>query len=766
MSGAKSQFWRRAQRKRSTPGSGSGNIGLARSDDKWDEEEAEPLFYGDSSAKKHHSRSKKGAQQQPVYVAYGGPGGPRPPSYPYFDHDYDRDHRRYGGGRSADQSYSYFCCCFLFFMSLCLLLFSALLLFGAVGLVALMTGHMGASAGGGAQHPGGTATSLSSDYLGHLGGSGALLSPIASLVSGDGGTGGVQQQQQVARPQDVSDLKGGEEEVTPETKQGLPDAVSQQEGAQQQQQQEQQQQPEPEVEQQQKPQPQDEQQQEQQQQLQQTEPQALPDFNPDPQPNEKAMTAAAQAQEQQLQQQRQQEQQLQQQLQQQLEQQPEEVTSVRQPDVIKGNNYGDPDRAHQGSIADVQIKGMSRAQLDKILAEEAAQEEANKKELELINAMLGQVVNVQPKAEPQTLGHGAQSVTGAGGVQGQPQVIVASTREEYHRHNFILFTPFHSQEAWPYLYPVTPFRSVCTRRSAVQPKKYNDVYAYDVLPVLEDVEYSQLLLEFGAMFAVDASREELMTGLPWIGFQHWEARKAGFDLSPAAIQSLDNTLAPEDNSPPPGRDVFYYWLPTQYSSSADGLYSSCDRVYGKCSLVISSTLEELFTSREFVGSGVDVTTLRVNPVFLPPMPGAGKGFARSSNWVMDITEFHDFMSFLRMFVVTMETLWDVHSDSDKCPLSLVDGADASVDSGYRSNCWSIVMDRLVNIWVYHRGLHINFIDPVTGEVSEQYPIASRKMWKDKFSPNVMSTLVASFPWRLSAKASALLKGLEGPTVRR
>eukprot|EP00271_Cylindrocystis_brebissonii_P012297 TRINITY_DN305_c0_g1_i2.p1 TRINITY_DN305_c0_g1~~TRINITY_DN305_c0_g1_i2.p1 ORF type:complete len:1091 (+),score=394.62 TRINITY_DN305_c0_g1_i2:706-3978(+) len=320
----------------------------------------------------------------------------------------------------------------------------------------------------------------------------------------------------------------------------------------------------------------------------------------------------------------------------------------------------------------------------------------------------------------------------------------AQAMELYKRYSMVIYMPYHTEDAWPYLFNFAPFRSICTRKSAY--RRYDDDEdATDVLPVLKDEAYGWLLLEYGAMFTVDIMPSHTRFNKKWIGFQHWQTRQRGLELSLPALQKFNTLLQTSDET-----DVFYYWV----SLGEQDMYRNCDDVFGVCSLVISSTLKELFTPRDVLG-GVDVVTLEKDARFLPPMPGIDRGFATSTSWVMHEDYYHAFIKFMRMFFVTMESLWDLHDKPDECPLSMEKAGEP------KTSCWTFIMERVVNIWAYHSGLKFRFIDPATGAVYEQYPLDQRDRWPHEFSEPILTSLAQSFPFRLSTQSSQLYKDLGG-----
>jgi hypothetical protein len=149
-----------------------------------------------------------------------------------------------------------------------------------------------------------------------------------------------------------------------------------------------------------------------------------------------------------------------------------------------------------------------------------------------------------------------------------------------------IYEIYSGEGAWPFLHHGSLYRGITLSKGGRRPRS-DDVDAVTHLSVLDNPYYSDRLCEFGAMFAV-ANRIDAVHKLPWIGFQSWQAAGRKVSLSEKAEETLEETMAGENNE-----DVIYYWAPMDMDQTSN-FWSMCDwlnagrcRCFFKCSLSVS-----------------------------------------------------------------------------------------------------------------------------------------------------------------------------------
>lgn len=291
-----------------------------------------------------------------------------------------------------------------------------------------------------------------------------------------------------------------------------------------------------------------------------------------------------------------------------------------------------------------------------------------------------------------------------------------------------------------------------------------DISAPSILPVLNDLKYQSLLCEYGGIFAAanEASRwvnsgkkrnskSEKLQLIPsmWLGFISWKAADKLAELKDEMMDEFSLSL--RNGSIP--QDSVLYWGNHWNESLKGHFYEMCVEGHGdECLTVYSSTFAKLFGSNEMIGlreegESPDVKFL---PDFLFDMPDFPKGWSLCSYFIMSAPNLVEYARFGTAFFVTMESLYNIHDNSTFCPIWTWHwGNDL---------CWCFIMERLVNIWWYHAGKPILFLDRLTGRVEEFAPVEERQISPYFFPENLEITL-REFRDRLTGRSLELYDNL-------
>ncbi|KAI7740114.1 hypothetical protein M8C21_010332 [Ambrosia artemisiifolia] len=268
-----------------------------------------------------------------------------------------------------------------------------------------------------------------------------------------------------------------------------------------------------------------------------------------------------------------------------------------------------------------------------------------------------------------------------------------------------IYEPYFGQGAWPFLHQGSLYRGLGL--STKGRRSRDDIDAPSRLPLLSIPYYRDALGDFGAFFAT-ANRVDRIHKNAWIGFSSWRATaKKAYD-----IQARRHG------------DALYFWVrmdkdprnPMQHD-----FWTFCDAINaGNCRSAFSEALKKMY--------GV-----RGNLTSLPPMPADGDSWSVMHSWSMPTKSFLEFVMFSRMFVDALDAqVYEEHHQSGFCYLSL------SKDK----QCYSRVLELLVNVWAYHSARRMVYIDPTTGTLEEQHNFKSRrgKMWIKWFSYKTLKTM--------------------------
>ncbi|KAK8691720.1 hypothetical protein V6N13_075219 [Hibiscus sabdariffa] len=273
---------------------------------------------------------------------------------------------------------------------------------------------------------------------------------------------------------------------------------------------------------------------------------------------------------------------------------------------------------------------------------------------------------------------------------------------------------------WPFLHHGSLYRGLSLSRRARRLTS-DDVDAVGRLPLLNDTYYRDLLCEVGGMFSI-ANRVGSIHKRPWIGFQSWHAAGRKVSLSTEAEKVLEETIQRSKG------DVLYFWACLDFdgegerSNHALTFWSMCDMLNaGHC----RTTFENAFRMMYNLPSDMEA---------LPPMPQDEGHWSSLHSWVMPTKSFLEFAMFSRMFVDSLDALHSNSSEPGMCFLG----------STYleKKQCYCRVLELLVNVWAYHSGRRMVYIEPHSGLLEEQHPVEQRKefMWARYFNFTLLKTM--------------------------
>ncbi|XP_062205511.1 uncharacterized protein LOC133907474 [Phragmites australis] len=276
-----------------------------------------------------------------------------------------------------------------------------------------------------------------------------------------------------------------------------------------------------------------------------------------------------------------------------------------------------------------------------------------------------------------------------------------------------IYEIYTGEGAWPFLHRGSLYRGITLSKGGRRPRS-DDIDAVTRLSVLDNPYYRDLLCELGAMFAI-ANRIDTVHKLPWIGFQSWRAAGRKVSLSGSAEETLEETMAEENNE-----DVIYYWAPLVLDQSSN-FWSMCDFLNaGHC----RSLFEDAFRTMYGLPEGVAA---------LPPMPNDGDYWSTLHSWVMPTPSFLKFVMFSRMFVDSLHSLNENSTEPASCLLG--------ASQPEKRHCYCRILEVLVNIWAYHSGRKMVYLNPVTGDIREQHPLDERnEMWVKFFNFTLLKSM--------------------------
>ncbi|KAL5224134.1 hypothetical protein ABZP36_010773 [Zizania latifolia] len=276
-----------------------------------------------------------------------------------------------------------------------------------------------------------------------------------------------------------------------------------------------------------------------------------------------------------------------------------------------------------------------------------------------------------------------------------------------------IYEIYSGEGAWPFLHHGSLYRGITLSKGGRRPRS-DDVDAVTRLSVLDNPYYRDLLCEFGAMFAI-ANRIDTVHKLPWIGFQSWQAAGRKVSLSGSAEETLEQTMAGENHE-----DVIYYWAPMDMDQTSN-FWSMCDFLNaGRCRTLFEGAFRTMYGLPEGVAA-------------LPPMPNDGDYWSTLHSWVMPTPSFLKFIMFSRMFADSLHSLNMNSTDPASCLLG--------ASQPEKRHCYCRILEVLVNVWAYHSGRKMAYLNPVTGEIREQHPLDERnEMWVKFFNFTLLKSM--------------------------
>ncbi|CAK9313391.1 unnamed protein product [Citrullus colocynthis] len=271
--------------------------------------------------------------------------------------------------------------------------------------------------------------------------------------------------------------------------------------------------------------------------------------------------------------------------------------------------------------------------------------------------------------------------------------------------------------AWPFMHHGSLYRGLSLSTRALRLRS-DDVNAVGRLPLLNDSYYLDTLCEIGGMFAI-ANKIDNIHKRPWIGFQSWRASGRKVSLCKKAENVLEDTI--RDN---PKGDVIYFWAHLQVNrgSTPTTFWSVCDILNGGlCRTTFESTFREMFGLSSNMGA-------------LPPMPEDGGRWSALHSWVMPTPSFLEFIMFSRMFTHYL----DAHNKNQSQP----NGCLLASSELEKKHCYCRILEMLVNVWAYHSGRRMVYINPQSGFLEEQHLVEQRKefMWAKYFNFTLLKSM--------------------------
>ncbi|XP_021850674.1 uncharacterized protein [Spinacia oleracea] len=280
-----------------------------------------------------------------------------------------------------------------------------------------------------------------------------------------------------------------------------------------------------------------------------------------------------------------------------------------------------------------------------------------------------------------------------------------------------IYEPYFGEGTWLFLHHKPLYRGIGLA-SKGRRHGTDDVDASSRLSVLSNPYYRDLLGEFGAFFAI-ANRVDRVHKNAWIGFQSWRATARKGVLSKTAEKALVEAIEAREHG-----DTFYFWvrmdLDPRNPRNLD-FWSFCDAVNaGNCRSAFSDSFKRMYGIKQDWDS-------------LPPMPMDGDTWSVMHSWALPTRSFLEFTMFARMFVDALDAqMYEEHHRSGHCYFSL------STDK----NCYSRVLELLVNVWAYHSARHIVYINPENGKMQVQHGLQNRRghMWLKFFSFRTLKSM--------------------------
>ncbi|XP_019194793.1 PREDICTED: uncharacterized protein LOC109188619 [Ipomoea nil] len=270
-----------------------------------------------------------------------------------------------------------------------------------------------------------------------------------------------------------------------------------------------------------------------------------------------------------------------------------------------------------------------------------------------------------------------------------------------------IYEPYYGEGTWPFLHNSSLYRGLGLSTKGRRPE-FDDIDAPSRLPLLRDPYYRDVLGEYGGFFAI-ANRTGRIHKHPWIGFQSWRATARKESLSKLAETSLLEAIEAHRYG-----DALFFWAPMDRdprNPQRQDFWSFCDAINaGNCQDAFSKAMKQMY-----------VINLQ-NSIVVPPMPSVGGNWSVMHSWVLPTRSFLEFAMFSRMFVDALDSQWyDQHHQSGHCYLSA---------RNEDKHCYSRMLELVINVWAYHSGRRMVYVDPKRGTMQEEHELERRrgKMW--------------------------------------
>ncbi|KAL8260766.1 hypothetical protein R6Q59_024815 [Mikania micrantha] len=280
-----------------------------------------------------------------------------------------------------------------------------------------------------------------------------------------------------------------------------------------------------------------------------------------------------------------------------------------------------------------------------------------------------------------------------------------------------IYEPYSGQGSWPFLHHKSIYRGVGLSTKGRRSIK-DDIDAPSRLALLNSPYYRDALGDFGAFFAI-ANRIDRIHKNAWIGFSSWRATARKESLSKNAEVALLEDIETQKHG-----DAVYFWVRMDKdprNPTLEDFWTFCDSINaGNCKFAFSEAFKKMYG-------------INSNLTILPLMPVDGDTWSVMHSWAMPTKSFLEFVMFSRMFVDALDAqMYDEHQQSGMCYLSL------SKDK----NCYSRVLEVVVNVWAYHSARRMVYINPNTGTMQEQHDFEKRvgKMWVKWFDYNTLKAM--------------------------
>ncbi|CAI9296184.1 unnamed protein product [Lactuca saligna] len=284
-----------------------------------------------------------------------------------------------------------------------------------------------------------------------------------------------------------------------------------------------------------------------------------------------------------------------------------------------------------------------------------------------------------------------------------------------------IYEIYNGAGAWPFLHHGSLYRGLSLSAKSRRLRS-DDVDAVGRLSILNESYYRDILLEMGGMFSI-ANRVDNVHKRPWIGFQSWRAAARKVSLSSKAERVLEGTVQQKHKG-----DVMYFWAHLDMDGELAGndhiltFWSMCDILNaGNCRMAFQDAFRRMYALPSYVEA-------------LPPMPEDGGHWSSLHSWVMATPSFLEFMMFSRMFADSLDSLHMNSTTATECML----GSSLSE----KQHCYCRILELLVNVWAYHSGRTMVYIDPNSGSLEEHHPVEDRKglMWSKYFNATLLKSM--------------------------